>query len=277
MRAATTSGGSIARISPFLTSGERSGFASARSNSPGGRRPIARSRMRPDWSSSSPRDAAAAQGRSGSAGSQCANFRRCPRSGRCLPFVPRPLDLAPTRRSRSTVNWRPHGAVIREEGRRKVSRSISGSGANSAASSCIGWTRNSRRATRCRCPMTVRNGGRCAASARAAAATMRWRCRKPRAVTCGCRCKTALPGPTALPKSKSRTRSSANRPTRSSKWSRATRRAAIFPAAFPASRLTGRWSASMAAATTLCCRPTARSRPGRAVSRSSRSSSPAAS
>ena len=121
--------------------------------------------------------------------------------------------------------------------------------------------------------MTARNGGRCAASARAAAATMRWRCRKPRAVTCGCRCKTVLPAPTVCAEVEIKDPGSANRPTRSSKWSRATRRAAISPRLFRRAGLLDagrhRWRQRQR-----CCRPTVRSRPGRAVLDRAVSSSP---
>jgi hypothetical protein len=173
---------------------------------------------------------------------------------------------------------RPTGTAWRSDpggGRRKVSRSISGSGA--IRRHRLHWL-DKEFASRYAVQVsddgaqwrTLRSVGEGSGGNDALALP------EAESVTCGCRCKTAS-GPTVLPKWKSRTRIMANRPTRSSKWSRATRRAAISPAAFPASRLTGRWSASMAAATTRCCRPTVRSRPGRGSSRSSRSSSPAAS
>ena len=89
--------------------------------------------MRRDWSSSSPRDRAAAQGRSGSAGSQCANRRTQTRIGPSACPSDRPgadaafaVDgqLATAWRSDPEESGKPHADFRR--------------GANSAALSCIG-------------------------------------------------------------------------------------------------------------------------------------------
>ncbi len=280
-RAATTSGGSIVRISPFPAQWRADQDPQAPDRVRlGPDRPITRSGMRRGSSSSSPRDTAAAQDRSGSAGLRCANF---PGAG----------DLADARRARLVRSTRRRSPAFAVDGQlgdrmaqrpgtraqRRTSRSISDSGANSAASSCIGWTRHSRRATTCRFPTTARNGERCAASPRG---QRRQRCpgaagsREP--IPAAVAARRAGRRPTASRKSRSRTRISANRPTRSSKRVARNSPRGYFPARlFRRAGLLDagrhRWRQRQRAA----CRRTARSRSGRADSRSSRSSSPAAS
>ena len=107
-------------------------------------------------------------------------------------------------------------------------------------------------------PMMVSDGERCATSATAVAAPMRWRSLTPRRDSCGSRCTRARHRAMPSRKWRSRNPSSRPRPMRSSKRSRALRAAVSSRAAFPASSRTGPSWASTGVPTAVSCPRTAR-------------------